>query len=152
MRVPFNEMSTCEKRLCRNRLIGPTGASSARSSPLFCVTSLYIQHGVCKVDVVFSRAANVELDGRTVGHGRHRMVFDPTALFHTSLSRWYVKKIQLPLCTFARLFVNESHLSSSANAGTRLTNQPFHRFFIPAGTRFFADSFTDLPSKLYAWP
>ena len=37
------------------------------------------------------------------------LIFDPTSLFHTSLSWWYGKQIQFGLCTFARLLVNESY-------------------------------------------
>jgi len=108
MRVPLRETSTCENRLCRNRLLGPIGESDFGAiGPSYL--GFYVEHRVCKVDIVFPAGTDIEFDRRTVGHGRQRMILDPTTMLHAGLSRRNEEQIQFRLCTFARLFVNESH-------------------------------------------
>jgi len=86
----------------------------------------------------------------------------PATLLHASLSRLNGKEVQLRLCTFARLFVYESHYAKISRFLRlirvfllRLLRLPDCQFkfctvrFIPAGagTRFLADAFSDCPSK-----
>ena len=130
--VPFNEMSTCENRLCRNRLTGPKAASAGSHF------GFHIQHGVSKVYVIFSSSANVEFYRGTVRNCRHGVVFDQTALFRACLSRWDGKQIKIrTLCTrttFREQTTSCKYVAWSSSlydalllkAGTRLTTHALH--------------------------
>jgi len=111
IKVSLRETSTCENRVTVQKQIARSDRRIHRQigtiGPSYF--GFYVEHSVCKVDIVFPAGTEVEFDRRTVGHGRQRMILDLTALFHTGLRRRNGEQIQFRLCTFTRLFVNESH-------------------------------------------